>query len=229
MPAMTDSERANLGLSDEVWICIRRAYYALVSHVDEAIGRILDHLDNLGLADNTLVVFSSDHGEHLGDHGKIHKGPPGLDSCAHVPMIVAAPGKMDVPRGQHGDALVELVDFLPTCLDFARMPCPPFLQGLSLKPLVMKSGDPDFHRNSVYIEWRRAYEAGWKVVRTRSAWYARSRDGREMLFDLRQDPQQLNDVADDPAYHELRDAMRTALLDKCFQVEDQGRRASGRY
>ncbi|HBR94583.1 MAG TPA: hypothetical protein DEA90_10505 [Opitutae bacterium] len=121
LPVMNESERESLGLSDEEWIRIRRSYYALVSHVDEEIGRILDHLDELGLSENTLVVFTSDHGEHLGDHGQIHKGPPGLNSCAHVPMIVAAPGKMDITRGNQSSELVELVDFLPTCLDFARI------------------------------------------------------------------------------------------------------------
>ncbi|MDF3129791.1 sulfatase-like hydrolase/transferase [Kiritimatiellaeota bacterium B1221] len=229
LPEMNDSERENLGLSDEEWISIRRAYYALVSHVDEELGRILDHLDNLGLTENTLVVFTSDHGDHLGDHGKIHKGPPGLDSCAHVPMIVSPPGSMEVPRGIRCNELVELVDFLPTCLDFARIPCPPFLQGKSLKPLVMDSGDEVFQRNSVFIEWRRAYEDGWKAVRTHEAWYARSRGGEEMLFDLREDPHQLTNVVEDPSYRDLWDQMRREMLAKIFEVEDQGRRASGRY
>ncbi len=229
LPVMNESERANLGLSDEEWITIRRAYYALVSHVDEEVGRILDHLDDLGLSENTLVIFTSDHGEHLGDHGKIHKGPPGLDSCAHVPFIVAPPGNMEAPRGVQCDELAELVDFLPTCLDFARIPAPPSLQGQSLKPLVSGADESTFQRDSIYIEWRKAYEMGWKVVRTKTAWYARSRRGEEMLFDLERDPHQLANMASDPASSDLLALMRTELLSKCFEVEDQGRRASGRY
>ncbi|WFB36680.1 sulfatase-like hydrolase/transferase [Kiritimatiellota bacterium B12222] len=229
LPKMTQSDRERLGLSDEEWRSVRRAYFALVSHVDEMIGRILDQLDHLGLTENTLIIFTSDHGDHLGDHGKIHKGPPGLDSCAHVPLIVAPPDKMDVSRGTQCDALVELVDFLPTCLDFARIPCPPFLQGHSLKSMVSDTETPPALRNSIYIEWRRAYEMGWKVVRTQEAWFARSRAGNEMLFDLLTDPHQLTNVIDESAYRELRDQMRAELLGKCFEVEDQGRRASGRY
>jgi arylsulfatase A-like enzyme len=229
LPIMNESEKSDLGLSDQEWLNVRRSYCALVSHVDEEIGRILDHLDDLELTENTLIVFTSDHGDHLGDHGKIHKTPPGLDSCTRVPFIVAPPDRQDVPRGVQRNELVELVDFLPTCLDFARIQSPPYLQGRSLKPLVTGTGDQDFDRNSVFIEWRRAYEAGWKVVRTQSAWYGRSRNGEEILFDLETDPHQLSNVASNPAHHELLNQMRTELLSKWSEVEDQGRRASGRY
>ena len=103
-------------------------YYGMIGLMDANIGRILDTLDAQGLADNTLVVFTSDHGHFLGQHGLIAKGPFHYEDVIRVPMIVRQPGK--VPAGTRSDALQSLVDFPQTFLSAAGCDIPRVMQGV---------------------------------------------------------------------------------------------------
>ncbi len=224
-PQMTEADRDRLGLSDERWLEVRRAYAALVSHVDQQIGRILDRLDELGLTDDTLVIFTSDHGEHLGDHGQVQKGPPGLESCARVPLIVAGPGHMQPARH---DELIELVDVLPTILDACGVQTPPEVQGRSFWPLVSGAGDYA-PRSSAYCEFRREGGLATRTIRTGRFRYAAAQDGRQWLFDLQRDPGELVNLADDPASRETRNELRDELLTRTFDTETQCINRTGPY
>jgi arylsulfatase A-like enzyme len=225
LPRMNEGEN-RLGLSDDQWRRVKAYYYALVSHVDDQVGRILAALDEAGLREETLVIFTSDHGEHLGDHGLTTKGPPGLDSCAHVPLIVSWPGR--VPAGLAFDELVELVDVAPTVLDYCGVQAVPFFQGRSLRPLI-EGGKGYVPRSSAFIEHRVPDGPSWKSVRTHRFEYCLSDGGRELLFDLRSDPHELRDVSGERRHARSLWLMRQELLRRWFEVEARTLHRTGRY
>ena len=112
-------------------------YHALVSHVDDQVGRILATLEATGLARRTIVIFTSDHGEYLGDHGRIQKGMP-HSVITNVPCIVRLPG--DPLAGETVTEVVEQIDVTATILDYCGVQVPRFVQGCSLRPLLDGGG-----------------------------------------------------------------------------------------
>ncbi len=115
---------------------LRHGYYAAISYVDAQVGKVIDALDRLGLADDTVVVFWSDHGFHLGEHDLWAK-TSNFELDARVPLIIAAPG---FGAGLRCDSVVELLDLFPTLSDLCGLPIPEALDGVSLRPLL--SGEP---------------------------------------------------------------------------------------
>lgn len=158
-------------------------YHASISFVDEQVGRILQELDALGLADNTLVLFTSDHGEMLGDLDCFQKSAP-YESASHVPFILRFPGRVQ-PGSVDREHFVDLNDFLPTCLDVAqaRYPGPLELPGSSLLQL-----DRGRDRSIQYIENGRGPKR-WCMLRDQRYKYVYSYfGGYEAFFDLQTDP-----------------------------------------
>ncbi len=115
---------------------IRHGYLAAISYLDAQIGKVLDELDRLGLAENTIVAFWSDHGYHLGEHTLWAK-TSNFELDARVPMIIAAPG---MPRGNRTLALAELLDLYPTLVELCALPAPGALDGISLIPALRDPG-----------------------------------------------------------------------------------------
>ena len=224
LPTMNEGED-HYGLSDDQWREVKAYYYALISHIDDQIGRVLSALEETGLREDTIVVFTSDHGEHLGDHGTIHKGPPGLDSCAHVPLILSYPGT--VPSTQKKAELIELVDVAPALLDLCGVQAPPHFQGRSFQPLLQ--GEEYEERTSVFIEYRDPFTVSWKTVRTHEFKYCVSGSGEELLFDLREDPDELSNVVGQSVARPALHAMREELVRRWFDVERQYPMRTGRY
>lgn len=107
----------------------KAVYYGMISFIDHEVGRLLDKLDEMGLSDSTLVVFTTDHGHFLGQHGLVAKGPFHYEDMLKLPMIVRLPGV--VPAGRVSSALQSLVDFAPTFLDAAGVRVPGAMQGVS--------------------------------------------------------------------------------------------------
>ncbi len=182
-----------------------QAYHACVSFVDAQLAIVVDALKQAEVWDNTIIVFTSDHGYHLGDHfmwGKVTL----FDIGTRVPFIVRVPG-MTV-GGSQSDSMVELVDVFPTLAELAGLEAPPHLQGISLVPLLR---DPDAagNRKHAYTVVRRGDNLGY-ALRSQK-WRYTKWPGGEELYDLASDPHERNNLAKDAAYTtELRD-FRDAL------------------
>jgi arylsulfatase A-like enzyme len=135
---------------------IRAAYWAMVDLIDDQVGRILNSLERTGQRENTLVIFMSDHGEMLGDHGFYLKGPFFYEPAVRVPLVVSWPGQVEA--GRTSEALVELTDIAPTILDAFDISHPPGMQGRSLWPLLYADAPLNEHRESIYAEYYHALE-----------------------------------------------------------------------
>lgn len=126
----------NYGLEEPILRQAIQAYYASVSFIDAQVGRLLDALDELGLADNTLVVFWSDHGYHLGEHNGVWQKRTLFEQGSRAPLLFRAPQAKG--NGQACHRVVEFVDIYPTVMDWAGLPAPDNLDGRSLLPLLEK-------------------------------------------------------------------------------------------
>ncbi len=133
-------------------LAVKANYYAMIQHLDAQIGRILTALEASGQAEDTVVLFHSDHGELLGDHGLVLKGCRFFDGLVRVPLMVRWPGH--VRSGLVADGLVELVDLAPTLLEAAGIEVPWEMQGSSLLPILEGRADPSVHKARVVSEFR---------------------------------------------------------------------------
>lgn len=179
---------------------VKAAYYAMIELIDEQLGRILDALAATGQLENTLIVFHSDHGELLGDHGLLYKGCRFFEGLVHVPLIVAWAGQ--IRAGVVSDALVELVDLAPTLLEAAGLPVPSFMQGRSLLPLLTGAAPPHEHKPHVVAEYNDALGSARVATPTHASMYFDGRyksvvyHGLDLgeLFDLQADPGEFDDL-----------------------------------
>jgi len=187
------------------------AYYGMVSFMDQRIGQILQSLDRLGLADDTLVVFTTDHGHFLGQHGLTAKGPFHYEDMVKVPFLVRWPGK--VPSGRVSGALQSLVDVPPTFLRAAGMDVPGIMQGVDQLPVWR--GEQPAARDHVIVENRhnptRMHLRTWIDQRWKITVY-RDADFGEM-FDLQEDPGEVRNLWDEPALA----AQKSRLLHRFVQ------------
>jgi len=211
LPVLSDQEQMAeflKGHSDDHWRRVVAHYLALVSHVDDCVGQILATLDACGLADDTIVVFTSDHGEYLGDHGRVGKGMPGQDCIARVPMLMRFPGRF--PEGKVVDDLIEAVDWTPTMLHYAAVQAPRIVQGRSLHH-ALEDADPT-PRDDVLVESFFPHGRRSATVKTRTHTYSCNSAGRELLFDRTRDPHEGTNVADDPACRDILSDLRRRMV-----------------
>ena len=132
--------------SDHRWVTA--AYWAMIDVIDTQVGRLLNFLEETGQRERTIVIFTSDHGEMLGDHGIYLKGPYFYEPAIRVPLIISGPGMLN--NDARSDALVELVDLAPTLLEASNLERYPGMQGQSLLPMLTGEKSLDSHRNDVY-------------------------------------------------------------------------------
>jgi arylsulfatase len=187
----------------------RRYFYAMVTELDLAVGMLLDFLRRHNALEDTLLVFTSDHGDMCGDHSLTHKAPHFYEEVMHVPLILHWPAGLG-RAGRRVDELVELVDLLPTTLELAGGTPPVTLAGRShAGPLW--DGQPVAGRDDVY-----AYNGpGMAMVRTAVAKYIHYAPGNhEVLYDLRTDPHEQINRAADPAAARLLDQMRCRMIER---------------
>ncbi|MCB1065215.1 MAG: sulfatase-like hydrolase/transferase [Verrucomicrobiae bacterium] len=190
-------------------------YYAMIALIDDQLARLLAHLDASGQAENTIIIFTSDHGETLGDHGLMFKGCRFYEGLVRVPLIFHAPGK--VAEKLQSDALVELLDLSATLLDLTGVALPAYHQGKSLLPILSGKASPDTHRDFVRCEYFDAlapdftggHGAFATMHRTRSHKLSlyHSIGGVGELYDLSTDPWEHRDLWDNPDSRETRDQL----------------------
>jgi len=195
-----------------------RCYMGLVSMVDALYGRILDALDRLGLAENTLVLYTADHGDMQGAHGMADKSITGYyDEILRVPLIVRYPGR--VPAGSVLGCAASSVDLMPTLLDFAGLPVPPGRHGRSLRGVLEGRERREF--DAAYCERGLGSDKRWsRMIRTADAKYAWFSEGRAELFDLKKDPAELRNVAEESSYRALREKLRAMLIEQAERTSD---------
>lgn len=210
-PPEVDAQRPGSNYTDDLLRVARHGYYAMVSEVDHHVGRLVACLDDLGLAQDTVIVFTSDHGDWLGEHLRQGKGYPGPDPVSRVPLVVRWPQGVRSP-GRTAPGIAEAVDVVPTLLECAGVPVPPQVQGRSLLPVL--EGRECSGRDSALMEQR-----GWKSLRTTRYRYLCESSGKESLWDLERDSGEYVDVAGDPAYGEVLSEMRGRLLRRVIENE----------
>ena len=218
-------------------------YHGMVRFIDDALGQIMRALDDLGLRENTIVVFCSDHGDFMGEHGMQCKGGVFYDCLTRVPLIISWPGQ--IPEGEREGSMVSLIDIVPTVLGLQGLDAPRSMHGRPLPTVTgaprrdaafseYGAGGPPFRTEDLErlpepcgrralmasLQWREA-EGRRKMVRTREWKYVHdSMRDRDELYDLRGDPWELTNVVDDPANRDVLSEMRLRLADWLIETED---------
>jgi len=222
---------------------LRRIYWGMVSCIDDHLGRLLDRLRASGADQNTLVIFTSDHGDHMGDHRLIRKSVNLYEELVHVPLIVWGGG---VTPGLT-DAMVSNIDLMPTLAEFAGVDTPEGVHGSSFAGVLR--GERATHRQTVFMEHGNpgsplqpggltvaqneelaaspghhlsdAVSRGRvKAVRTDRYKYCHTPGDVDELYDIHEDPHELVNLANNPAHAETIHACRAKLLDWAIETED---------
>ncbi len=181
-----------------------RLYYAMVTQLDANVGRMLAKLDELGIADETVVVFTSDHGDLQGSHGLTNKGLAWEES-SHVPQVMRVPG---APAGSAVDGPVAGIDFFPTLLSLVGADTPAGKEGYDLAPLLQ--GETAVQPTRVFSEMRRwcmLRDGDWKLVADRPDVTPTH------LFDLAADPYEMTNLVESADHRETRDRLARALVE----------------
>lgn len=198
------------GIDDNLMRVMKAAYYGAISFIDYQIGRLLDYLEHNDLLDDTLIVFSSDHGEMLGDYDCVGKRNF-LDSGARVPLIVVDP---DGLKGMRCEKPVSLVDILPTFLQVAGIENDQRFSGDSL--LDIANGTID--RDAIACQYHRNEYGMYMLVNARFKYIYSAPDDKEWLFDLVTDEDETRNRANNPIYASQVAAMRERLI-RFYQEE----------
>ncbi len=195
---------------------MQASYYAMIEFLDEEFGRLLDYLEETGQRENTIIIFMSDHGEMLGDHGLVHKGCRFYEGLVRVPLMISWPGQIE-PRVS--DELIELVDIVPTLYELLGIDVPLHVQGRSAASWICGEERSAPHRQFVRAEHYAATnypdethatmyrDRRWKLV------VYHQKDICE-LYDLEADPWEHCDLSEDSAYTDVK----WDLLRKCYDA-----------
>jgi arylsulfatase A-like enzyme len=204
----------------------------MVAMIDDAIGQVLERLSTCGLADNTVIIFTTDHGDFLGDHGLLLKGPAHYESITHVPFIWAEPGMRAARRTQ---TLAGTLDIAPTVLNRASVQPYNGIQGLSLLPVVDGSNST-IRRDSMVIEddQQRAVFGLTSGSRLRTLVTQRWRmtvaqdDPYGELYDLQNDPDEMENLFEDSAHRSIRAELMEKLAYRLMEHSDRSPLPIGR-
>ena len=190
---------------------IQADYYAMIAQIDDQFARILEVLEETGQRESTVIIFTSDHGEALGDHGLLEKGCRFYEGLVRVPLIFSWPGHFQSGLQCHG--LVELLDMTATIVDAAGLPQPEYMQGRSLIPILCGEAPPDQFRDFVRCEYFDALDQHFTDGTGTFATMYRDRryklsvyHGHNLgeLYDLQEDPWEFNNLWDVAEYQRLK-------------------------
>jgi arylsulfatase A-like enzyme len=196
------------------------AYYAMVTAIDEQLGRLLDELERLELTNNTLFIFTSDHGDSLGSRGLISKCKP-FEESIRVPGIISYPRILKT--GRKKDMLFSHVDMAPTILSFCGLRIPRHMQGRDLSRLLREEDSQEPEAVFLQIFDPRPIHGtpdAWRGLRTRRYTYARFKDKPWCLFDNVKDPYQIHNLVDKPEFDELQERLDALLIQEMNQTGD---------
>ncbi|WP_197169141.1 sulfatase-like hydrolase/transferase [Novipirellula galeiformis] len=197
-----------------------RAYYRMVSGIDGAIGRFMAALEEAGLADNTIIVYSADNGYYMGNRGLAGKWSH-YEESLRVPMIVADPRVPKAQQGKVSDAIALNLDLPATFLDWANVEVPKRYQGHSLKPIVEAEKPADWRTESFHEHFAvRNRIPAYEGIRNERYKYVRYFDhgNHEFLHDLKNDPDELTNLASDPQHSETLTAMRQRTTERVAEL-----------
>lgn len=195
------------------------ASYAMITDIDRHVGRLMDALDELGLSDDTIVLFTADHGDMLGSHGMAFKRKPWEESI-RVPGIVRYPRRLE--GGRVDELLFSHVDFAPTMLGFAGLPVPEEMQGRDLSAALAGTSEerPEAVCLSNYMPYQRGTIRAWRGVRTSRYTYARWEDGPWVLYDVKNDPYELDNLVGRPEHRQLEQRLDALLARTMAETGD---------
>ncbi len=188
-------------------------YYGMVSMMDKYIGVILDRLEEHGMLENTMIIYSTDHGHHIATHNLEKKGGFAFEEDLRIPFVVSWKGRY--PEGKRTNSLISMVDFAPTFLQLAGYKSTAMMSGVNLDPLF--KGDVEKAREWViaenHFQRTKFYQKSYIEDRYKITWYANSDEGE--LFDLHNDPHEYTNLWDKPEFAELK----MKMLLKAAQAE----------
>jgi len=203
---MTDSDKQG----------ITAAYYAMIELIDKQVGRMVSALEETGQLEDTIVIFMSDHGEMLGDHGFYLKGPHFYDEAVRVPLIFSWKDRMQADL--RADGMTELIDIAPTLLEAAGINIPEYVQGRSLLPILLGQRSADQHRDYVFSEYynawthKHAYGSMLRTLEEKIVVYHGTDQGE--IYDLKNDPDEFENLWNDSS----QTRRKTRLMKACFDA-----------
>ncbi|MGF1579619.1 MAG: sulfatase [Gemmataceae bacterium] len=195
-------------------------YYAMIAQIDDQFARIMETLEASNQRENTVIIFTSDHGEALGDHGLMYKGCRFYEGLVRIPLIFSWPEKFRA--GIQSSALVELLDKTATIVELAGLEQPEYMQGQSLMPILTGQKPPDIHREFVRSEYFDALDPYFTGGSGTYATMYRNRrykltiyHGHELgeLYDLEKDPWEFDNLWDQPDHQEIKNELVGASFD----------------
>lgn len=204
---------------------VTASYYAMIELIDEQFGQLVKHLEAIGERENTIVIFMSDHGETLGDHGLALKGCRFYEGLVRVPLMISWPGHFGA--GVVSDALVELTDIVPTLMEVAGLPLPEDMHGESLLPILTGNVPSGHHRDFVWSEFADCImqpdksratmfrDPKWKLVV-----YHGNQIGE--LYDMENDPNEFENLWDNPEHSEVKANLVLRSFNQNVMVQNLG-------
>ncbi|ELY83173.1 sulfatase-like hydrolase/transferase [Natrinema altunense] len=228
-PQVHENYLAYRGVTDfdwDTWAEAIAKYWGFVTLIDHQLERILETLDERGLAGETVVVHASDHGDFAGSHRQFNKGPLMYDDTYRIPLQIRWPGVTD--GGATCSLPVHLHDLAATFLELADVPAPDSFDSRSLVPVLENSGEPpesDDWRDSTFAQYH-GDEFGLysqRMVRTDRYKYVYNGPDIDELYDLEADPAELQNLIDHPAYVDVRRNMRNRLVEWMDETADPNR------
>lgn len=198
-----------------------RVYYAMVANVDDNFGRLLQAVEDMGLKDDTIVVFTSDHGELFGAHGRRAKNIF-YEEAVSIPFLIRWPGR--IPAGEKCDVCLNTVDIMPTLLHMMGLPIPSGVEGMDVSERLMGRPGPEPDAALMMCTGPTATFADgneWRALRDKQYTYAVFHvDGQELLFNNVQDPYQMNNLAEQQEFQPLLEQYRQKLKEKMKAIGD---------
>ena len=197
-----------------------KIYYAMTADLDDNIGRLVKEIHRLGLDENSILVFTSDHGEMFGAHGRRAKNIF-YEEAIRVPMLIRFKGCLE--SGAKRECVVNTVDIMPTLLSLMKLPIPKEVEGRDLSRSV--TGECDLEEGALLMctgptaDWGDGQE--WRAYRTRQFKYAVYRsDGQEFLFDLKNDPYEMENLAENEKFADIKEQLKQQMYERMDAIGD---------